>query len=163
MPIFVHIADARDSAAIRRSGLTVPKARWRSGNHGVFAMPVIDDFMITHQWVRELARRGHRSAVGIYFRVPDDEPVLAGRFNEAKSRIAATEAAARLRADRILGYEVIIPRSIKPGEIHAIRTVPPIGWRFAPEAKGAAPRCVCDWCTGGKIKGKRLRDRFAAS
>lgn len=72
MAIFVHIADERDAQAIRRNGLALPKARLRAFENerrkwGVFALPVIDDFMLSHQWVRELKRRGHRSAVGVYF------------------------------------------------------------------------------------------------
>lgn len=138
----------------------MPSRRWRGANYGVFAMPVIDDFMITHQWARELARGGHRSAVGIYFRIPDDEPVLAGRFKTAKRQMTATEAAAHLRAERILGYEVIIPRSINANEVRAIRPVPAVGWRFFPEAKGAPPKCACDYCVGGNIKSRRLRERL---
>lgn len=34
---------------------------------GVFALPVTANFLISHQWVREIKRRGFRSAVGVYF------------------------------------------------------------------------------------------------
>jgi len=56
MPVFVHIADARDGAAIRRSGLRIARERlkWASVSRpwGVFALPVVADFTVTHQWLR---------------------------------------------------------------------------------------------------------------
>jgi hypothetical protein len=139
--------------------LTLPKSRFRGRNGGIFALPVVDDFMLSHQWVRELARGGHRSAVGIYFRVPDEELVWQGLFGEKKAPMTAAAAATRLRAERLLGYEVIISRSIKPSDIHAIRPLPPVGWRFFPAAKGAPPKCLCKYCVGGQIKSRRLRNR----
>lgn len=165
MPIFVHIADERDSKSIQKNGLTLPKNKLREYENearkwGVFALPVINDFMISHQWVRELKRRGHRNTIGIYFRIPDDEMVWAGIYTQAKSRITAAEAAARLSNEKILGYEVIIPRSIISSEITAIRTLPNIGWRFFPEAKGKPPFCLCKYCNRGDIKSMRMRKRL---
>lgn len=165
MVTLVHVADERDAAAILRSGLSLPKRRLldvqsEQRTYGVFAMPVIDDFLLTHQWVRELARRGHRSAVGVYFRVPDDELVWTGRYNADKRPCTAAAAAAELRSQRLLGYEVIIPRSIRATEITAVRPLPPVGWRFYPEAKGQRPFCPCKFCTRGDIKARRLRSRL---
>lgn len=165
MTIFVHIADERDAKAIRRNGLALPKNRLRefeSKRHkwGVFALPVVEDFMISHQWVRELKRRGHQLAVGIYFRLPDDEPVWAGLFNQDKEPMTAAEAASRLRTQRLLGYEVIVPRSIAASEISAVRPLPHVGWRFFPESKGNPPRCLCRYCNRGDIKSRRMRGRL---
>jgi hypothetical protein len=167
MATFVHIADARDSAAIRRVGLRLPKARLanapapaQAARYGIFALPVVEDFLLSHQWVRELARRGHRSAVGVYIRLPDNEPVYAGVYNGPKEQITAAQAAAALRSKRILGYEVVIPRAILPAEVVSIRPVPPVGWRYFPEAKGNAPRCLCKFCVRGEAKSRRLRDRL---
>lgn len=165
MATYVHIADARDVAAIRRNGLVLPKARFRQYEHeryryGVFAMPVISDFMLTHQWVRELAKRGYRSSVGVYFHLPDDEPVWAGLFNAEKAKATAASAASRLREERLLGYEVIVPRSISASEIRTVRELPRVGWRFFPGAKGNAPRCLCKYCVGGEINSRRMRDRL---
>lgn len=70
-------------------------------------MPVVSDFMLSHQWVRELARRGHRSAIGVYFRLADEQPVWAGAYNEPKQLCTAAAAAAKLHTQRILGFEVI--------------------------------------------------------
>ena len=165
MTTFVHIADQRDAAAIRCSGLPLPKARLRAYEHpswkwGVFAMPVIEDFMLTHQWVRELKRRGHGTAVGVYFRLDDDEPTWAGLYNEPKQALGAAQAAARLRVERALGYEVVIPRAIRAAEIRAVRVLPAVGWRFFPQAKGKPPRCLCKYCVGSEIKSRRMRERL---
>lgn len=123
-------------------------------------MPVIDDFLLTHQWVRELKRRGHRTAVGIYFRIADNEQVWAGEYNSPKSKLTSAKAAAQLRTGKILGFEVIIPRSIMPTEITAIRLLPAVGWRYFPEAKGKPPRCLCRYCNRGDIKSKKMRKRL---
>jgi hypothetical protein len=165
MTTFVHIADERDALAIRRNGLALPKARLRAIENerykwGVFALPVVEDFMLSHQWIRELKRRGHRSAVGVYFRVEDDELVWAGIYNKEKTKITAVEAAARLRNEKILGFEVIIPRSILASEISAIRSLPHVGWRFFPQAKGSRPFCLCKYCNRGDIKNRRMRERL---
>jgi hypothetical protein len=165
MTTFVHIADERDTPAIRRNGLALPKTRYRDAENerykwGVFALPVVEDFMLSHQWIRELKRRGHRTASGIYFRVADAELVWAGLYNQNKVQVTAAEAAARLRTEKLLGYEVIIPRAIVASEIVAIRTLPHVGWRFFPAAKGSPPRCLCRFCQRGDMKSRRLRQRL---
>lgn len=100
MPSFVHIADERDAAAIQRSGLKVPRARLRSarsdGPVGVFALPVVANFLLSHQWVRELKRRGHRTAVGVYFKVSAQEVVWAGLYNQPKQQMTAGQATSAL-------------------------------------------------------------------
>lgn len=74
--------------------------------------------------------------------------------------MTAVEASARLRNERLLGYEVIIPRSVLACEVMAIRSLPHIGWRFFPAAKGNPPLCQCRFCNRGEIKNKRMRDRL---
>lgn len=68
MPIFVHLAPATMVARIRRAGI------WR-GRWGVFCIPTLADYYSTHQWARELKRRGHRRMLAISFWLGDDEPV----------------------------------------------------------------------------------------
>jgi hypothetical protein len=165
MATFVHIADERDSLAIRRNGLTLPKVHWKAAESerhkgGVFALPVVEDFMLSHQWVRELKRRGHRSAVGIYFRIADNEVVWAGLYNKDKVQMTAAQATALLRQERLLGFEVVIPRSILAAEITAVRSVPHVGWRFSPQAKGSRPFCLCKYCNRGEIKNRKMRKRL---
>jgi hypothetical protein len=162
---FVHICDSRDAAAIRREGLRLSKNRYRrfereSYKFGVFAMPVIEDYLATHQWTRELMRRGHRSAAGVYFRVSDDDPVWIGRFGKPKTLVTAAEAVAALRASRELGFEAILPQAVEPGQIMSVRPVAPVGWRYFPEAKGAPPRCLCRFCTRGEANSQKMRRRL---
>jgi hypothetical protein len=165
MTLFVHICDVRAIAAIKRSGLTLPKQRFAnyenaSYKRGVFAMPVTSDFFLTHQWVRELMRRGWRQPWGVYFRIPDDTRVWMGRYNESKVEARAAQAAARLMQERALGFETIIPRAITSQEIEKFRPAPILGWRYFPAAKGAPPKCLCSYCVGGQYNSRKMRVRL---
>jgi len=128
---------------------------------GIFALPVIENFLISHQWVRELKRRGFREAVGVYCTIPDSEIVWAGRYNAAKQQMTAVQAAGLLRQTQMLGFETIIPRSVPPCEIRYVRAIPQIlGWRYFPEAKGRPPYCGCSYCQRGNIKSRGLQERL---
>jgi hypothetical protein len=158
---FVHIADERHSSRIRSSGLKLPRPKRDPGRPwGVFAMPVVPNFVVSHQWVRELKKRGFRVAVGVYFSLPDSESVWAGRYNRDKVMITAAEASARLLREEELGFEVVIPRSIAAREISSIRSLPQtVGWRHFPEAHERGIFCACKFCQKGEIKSQRLRAR----
>ena len=69
-----------------------------------------------------------------------------------------------LQAGDAQGYEILIPRAIKPGEIHAVRPVPQIiGWRYFPGSHGKRP-CGCPICQPrGEIRSRRIRDRYEQS
>ena len=167
MPSFVHIADERDSAAILRSGLKVPRSRLRLSRPGspvgVFALPVVPSFLLSHQWVRELKRRGHTTAVGVYFTVPSKESVWAGLYNQPKQRMSAAEAASLLRGMQEFGFEVIIPRSIAPRDIKSVRALPQkLGWRFYPDAHRRGIFCGCEYCMRGEIRSRKIRERYEA-
>ncbi len=165
MPLFVHIADERDAASIRRAGLALPKARWAEQQterhkHGVFALPVIPNFVVSHQWLRVLKHKGHRTSVGVYFRLHDSEPVWIGHYNEPKRTVTAAEAAALLKEHETLGFETTIPRSILPREVHAIRPLPQVlGWRYSPDSHQRGISCCCKFCQKSNIKGRRLWER----
>jgi hypothetical protein len=166
MTTFVHIADARNAKAIQRSGLLL--SRLLHGfvesdirKAGVFALPLVENFVISHQWVRELKRRGFRQAVGVYFRVPDAEIVWAGAYNQPKQSVTAATAAAMLRESGAMGFEVVIPRSITAAEVRYVRALPQVlGWRYFPEAKGRPPFCGCAYCQRGLIRSRGLRERY---
>jgi hypothetical protein len=166
MVTFVHIADSCDVKSIRRNGLKLPKKRVRLSEndcfkYGVFALPVTQNFIISHQWLRKLKRRGFRTAVGIYFRISDSEAVWAGKYNEKKEELTAAKAAQVLMKEEILGYEVVIPRSIKACEIISIRHLPQVlGWRHFPNAHGKPPFCGCSYCQRGNINSRRIRQRY---
>lgn len=162
MTLFVHIADERDAAAIRRSGLTLPRVRSIRGE-GIFAMPVILDFQVTHQWVRELKRSRFNTAVGVYFRIPDDDPVSAGLYNEEKQAMTASEAAALLQRSRLLGFETRVPPSIEARAIHAIRRLPQtVGWRYFPGAHDRGIFCGCSSCQRGNFGSRKIRQAYEA-
>lgn len=167
--MFLHLASHRDVASIRRGGIRA--ARWR----GVHAMPATRNFSISHQWVRELRRRGGGTIVAIYFRIGDDEEVNVGHYDsqhvtmtaaaavalmltaEARDPVGARAADATSKAvknRRALpsspeGYEVVVGRSIRPSEIARIAPVPQVvGWRYRPGAHGSPP-CACICCERG--------------
>lgn len=164
MATFVHIADERDVASIRRTGLKLPRSisPAPSGRQaGVFALPVTQNFVVSHQWVRELKKRGFKVAVGVYFRINDAENVWAGLYNEPKQPSSAAQASARLAREGLLGFEVIIPRSIAAAEIHAVRPMPQtLGWRHFPGAHERGIFCGCKYCQRGEIKSRRIQQRY---
>ena len=94
---------------------------------GVFAMPVMRNFYVSHQWLRELKRRGQGEIAGVYFRIADEETVWVGHYNQAHQQMTAAEAAAMMHAAAPAeGFEVIIPRRIEPKEIHPTRQLPQV-------------------------------------
>ena len=155
MASFIHVADERKEQAILRNGIKL--IRRRSGLNGVYVMPVLPNFTSTHQWARELKRRPIRSLVCVQFRIPDDEPVLVGKYNEEKLKMTAAEAGETvLKHSDPMGLEVVIPRKIYPKEIMRTYAAPRItGWRYYPAAKGRPP-CHCKWCNRGEIRAQRL-------
>jgi hypothetical protein len=148
---FVHIADARHRSLIARNGI-------RGGRRGVFGLPVTRRFAVTHQWSRELKRRGVRSLVCIQFRLPDDERVSVGAYNGEKLWMTAAQAASTVEDHTApTGLEVVVPRRIQPKEIVRIYPAPKlVGWRYYPDAKGRRPFCHCRYCNRGEIRAKRL-------
>jgi hypothetical protein len=164
MAMFVHIADARDRSSIERSGVT-PSGRRSNPRWGVFAMPVLPNYFTSHQWLRELKRRGAQTMLGVYFRIPDREAVVVGHYNQAHTPMTAARASrVIMEAPDPRGYEVIIPRKIAAKELHAVRPVPQVtGWRYYPGAHGKYV-CACPVCVPkGSIKSRTLRDAFEAS
>ncbi|MFI5527906.1 HEAT repeat domain-containing protein [Kitasatospora sp. NPDC051853] len=167
MAIFVHLTSAANAARIRRAGLRADS--WaRTGERGVYCFPVLPSFTVTHQWLRELARRGTRGGgmVAVHLRLDDDEPVLvghyAGRGKHAARSATAAEAVHRIRElDDPRGWEVFVPRAVTAGEVRRVRAVPQgVGWRYFPGAHGTRP-CTCFGCrVRGEYGGRRLRERL---
>jgi hypothetical protein len=141
---FIHIADAKNRRMIEKGGIKASKG-------GVFCAPVTKDFMVAHQWSRELKRQGARSLICIQFRIPDEEMVLLGMYNGEKILMTAAESVATV-ANHVapMGLEVILRRKILPGEIARVYPAPRIvGWRYYPTAKGKKPFCHCRFCNRG--------------
>ena len=164
MAMFVHIAPESGLARIQRNGISRSRRAAGASSAGVFAVPVTRNFYLSHQWLRELKRRGGGSLVGVYFRLPDDESVWVGHYNQAHRRMTAAEAVAEfMSAENCEGWEVIIPRRIDAKEIHRAKQLPQVlGWRFFPGAKGKPPFCPCEYCTRGEYGARRLRAKFGA-
>ncbi|HEX2476791.1 MAG TPA: hypothetical protein VHK01_18705 [Lacipirellulaceae bacterium] len=162
MPLFVHLAPESRTTQIRRNGISRLRKAVDGRPSGIFAVPVTRNFYISHQWLRELKRRGHCAIAGVYFRIGDDELVWVGHYGRVHQPMSAVEAAAEfMSSDSREGWEVIIPRRIDAKEIHRIRRLPQVlGWRYYPSAKGKAPVCACKFCTRGEYGARKLRQRL---
>jgi hypothetical protein len=159
MAMFVHLAPEARARAIVRSGIRPSRER---KPRRVFAMPVTRNFFVSHQWLRELKRKGQRTMIAVHFRIPDDELVEVGHYGGAKITVTAAEAVAVvLNAGNAEGYEVLISRAIDPREIHAVRSVRQIvGWRYYPGSHGKRP-CGCPVCQPrGEIRSRKIRERY---
>lgn len=163
MPMFVHLAPESRVARIRRNGIGRLRKRRGEQPGGIFAVPVTRNFFVSHQWLRELKRRGQGAITAIYFRIADDEPVWVGHYGQAHRPMTAAEATAEfMSAENREGWEVIIPRRIADDEIHRVRSLPQvIGWRYYPGAKGRLP-CTCRYCIRGDYGAARLRERLGS-
>jgi hypothetical protein len=164
MPVFVHLAPESRVALIQRNGIGRLRKPLGARPGGLFAVPVTRNFYVSHQWLRELKRRGVGAISGVYFRLPDDEPVWVGHYGQAHRLMTAVQAAAEFSsAEDRHGWEVIVPRRVGPKEIHRVRALPQVvGWRFSPRAKGKPPYCTCKYCTRGNYGARRLRERLGA-
>ena len=163
MAMFVHVTPAANAPRIRRSGVRAAGHR-QGGVRGVYCFPVLRSYTLTHQWLRELARSGGRGRlVAVHLRLDDDEQVLVGHYaDRAPSTVAAAEAVRRIAAlDDPRGWEVFVPRTVRPREVHRIRTAPQVvGWRYRPDAHGTRP-CTCFGCrVRGEYGSRRLRERL---
>ncbi|HWA01515.1 MAG TPA: hypothetical protein VG841_14500 [Caulobacterales bacterium] len=165
--MFAHITAAKLESAIRRAGLgrvrrEMSGARLR--RQAVFCFPVLESHTLTHQWTREVLKWRRQPLIAVYFRVPDNEPVLCGRFANPACAISAAEAVRVIRnhIEDPRGFEVIVQRAVAPREIHRIAPVRGvIGWRHYPDAHGCKP-CGCPYCQRGEPNSRKLRQRYEA-
>lgn len=158
MPTLVHIADEKDSNKIVRNGIKAGK--WRKG---IFFMPVTHDFFISHQWLRELKRRGIRTFVGVYFKLDSKEIVWFGKYHEKHRNLELGKALSEFRnASDKLGFEFLIERKIHSKEIHKIRHLPQtVGWRYMPDSHNRKLTCACPICiTPGEINSRKKREKI---
>ncbi len=129
MPTLVHLADEKEASNIKRNGIKIGKFR-----QGIFCIPVMQSFYLSHQWLRELKRRGVKTFVGVYFKVDSKAKVFAGKYNSEHRYIELGQAIKEIQTiDDPLGYEIIIDRKIDAKEIEKIKNLPQnIGWRYKP-------------------------------
>ncbi|MET8336975.1 hypothetical protein [Streptosporangium canum] len=158
MPLFTHLTSADDVRSIRRAGVRA-RSRDHEGTAGVFCLPILPSYQLTHQWGRELRRGGRRTMVAVDFRLPDDEPVFVGHYGRAHQELPSAEAAALIAGcEDARGYEVFVPRAITAKELHRVRAVNPVtGWRYMPGVHGRFP-CPCPMCIPrGQYGGAKIR------
>ena len=162
MAMFVHLAPATSVERIRRNGIWRTRRAHGDVPRGLYAVPVTRNFYVSHQWLRELKRRGVNTIAGVYFRTGDRETVWVGHYGQAHQSMTAAEAVATfMSGDDRQGWEVIIPRRGGSRQPPRVRMLPQVvGWRFWPGAKGRPP-CTCSYCTRGAYGGRRLRARAA--
>jgi hypothetical protein len=162
MATFIHIIDERMARRIRRGGIRATEFANRQDaaapRRGVSCVPVVANFQMTFQWLRELKRRGHRYSCGIQFRIDDTETVYIGHYNQMPQRMTAAQSIAfYLDAEDPRGLQVIVPRAIAAREITGFRSVPQVtGWRFYPAAKGNPPL----WPFAGDKNASKVRRRI---
>jgi hypothetical protein len=161
--MFVHLTTESRTSRVQRNGIVRLRKATGTTPAGVYAVPVTRNFYASHQWLRELKRRNQGPIAGIYFRVPDLQPVWLGHYGQVHRLVSAAEAVAQFtRVDDPLGWQVVIPRRIEPKEIHKIRQLSQvIGWRFSPKAKGRLP-CTCEFCIRGDYGSAKLRKRLGS-
>jgi hypothetical protein len=140
MATFIHIADERMACRIRRGGVRATQfAALRDAaapHRGVFCVPVVANFQMTFQWLRELKRRGHRLACGVQFRINDMEEVFVGHYNQAPQGMTAAQSVAFfLQAEDARGLQVIVPRAIAARENQGDSVDPTSKWM------ALLPRC----------------------
>jgi hypothetical protein len=161
MANLVHLTPADRARRIVRSGVAA-RSPGGAGERGVYCMPVLTSYTLTHQWVRELRRWHPGVLAAVDLRISDDEPVLVGRYNREPERCPAARAVALVReAADPRGFEIFVPRAIPAGEVRRVRSVAQrIGWRHKPDAHGVRP-CTCPACMQpGTPKSARLRRRL---
>ncbi len=166
MAMFVHLTSAANTERIRRAGIRAA-SHGQGGARGVYCFPVLPSYTLTHQWLRELARFGSKGGLAaVHLRLGDDQQVLVGRYaDQPQGSQAATRAAEAVRRIATLedprGWEVFVPRAIRPREVHRIRSAPQgVGWRYFPNAHGRRP-CTCFGCqVRGGYGARRLRERL---
>ncbi|WP_433890232.1 HEAT repeat domain-containing protein [Streptomyces sp. CA-111067] len=170
MAMFVHVTSAANVPRIRRSGIRAAgHGHGQDVGRGVYCFPVLPSYTLTHQWLRELARFGSRGGlVAVHVRLDDDQVVRLGHYSAGVARdagagtVRAAEAVRRIaELDDPRGWEVFVPRAIRPREVHGIRAAPQVaGWRYRPDAHGVRP-CTCFGCRErGGYGARRLRERL---
>lgn len=157
----MHLAQEKDEKRIRKNGIRSVRLPILQPGRALFCMPVIGDFMMTHQWLRELRRSGKKNFIGVYFRLRDQEPVWAGFYNAKQELTTAGRAVKTFLAKKDkLGFQVLVPRPILPGEIIKMKRLPQnIGWRYYPLAHGKKP-CLCPACLAlakGEFRAGKMR------
>lgn len=100
MPILVHLTSHKNTQKIIRYGIIGFKRNiyceveqqkiYKEISKAVYCMPVLPNYYISHQWLRELKRSGQKNFVGVYFRLDSKELVWIGRYNQPHIQVMVT-------------------------------------------------------------------------
>jgi hypothetical protein len=160
MAVFVHFTDENNKNSIIKNGIKADTIHYEHINNGVFCMPVISDFYATHQWVREIKQyNSGNEIIAIYFKIPDEEIVFCGKYNEKMEKVKATEAHKIFtNLEDKMGFQTIAIRKILKNEITRINNIPQIiGWRHFPKSH-ERKRCLCPACLAtGSYNSKKIK------
>lgn len=130
MAFFVHLTPRANIARVQRSGVRTSPGQ---GNvRGVFCFPLLPSYAVTHQWLHALEPHHEpQGMVAVDVRIPDDEPVTVGHFDDRHARrVTALEAVRVVRAlEDPGGWEVVVPRPVLRREVERIREVGRAGAR----------------------------------
>ena len=158
MAAFVHFTDEKNKGAIIKNGI----------RRGLFCVPVISDYYAVNQWVREIKQYSSGNIIiAIYFKIPDNEKVLCGKYNAKQIEMPAVMAHKTfLSLEDRMGFQVCINRKILKSEIVKVKYVSQkIGWRHFPKSHERR-RCLCPACltkgsyNSNNIKKVRLKKLF---
>jgi hypothetical protein len=161
MVLLVHLTPDTHLRRILRAGIKAT-SQAPDGTRGVYCLPILPSYVISHQWLRELKRGGQRTIAAVDFRIPDPTPVLVGHYAQPARQLTAAQAAGLIAAQPDpRGYQLLVPRPITRRELHRVRRLPQaLGWRYQPDAHGRPP-CPCPVCLPpGSFKAGRLRRRL---
>ena len=155
MPTLVHFADEKRAKMILKTGLKLGKY-----SSGIYCMPVLQNFYVSHQWLRELKSSSVKTLIAVYFKVDTSELVYAGKYGTRHKLITLGKAIAEIKSiEDPLGYELIVDRKIEAKEVSRIKLLPQnIGWRYMPDSHNKKP-CLCEFCLRGTIKSSKLRTK----
>lgn len=156
MPALVHISNAGSEKSILRSGIKPGKY-----NNVIFFMPHLKEFLISHQWARELKRYGIKNFIAVDFKISNSEEIWFGKYTDNHEKMSLNMAIRIfMNNEDKLGYEFFIERKIKPKEILKIRKIQkPMGWRYEPDSHGKKP-CPCPMCIQrGGYKTRKLKEK----
>ena len=155
MTTLIHITNADLENSIKKNGIKAGKK-----SNLVFFMPITPNYLISHQWARELKRSGVKNFIAIYFKINKTNQVWHGHYFKEHKKDTVNSAVAEFNVlEDQLGYEFYIDRKIEAKEIVKIKRIPkPMGWRYSAKAHGTRP-CGCPMCLQfGGFKTKRFRE-----
>lgn len=163
MATFVHLTAEKNVNRILRNGISHLRSK-PNCPRGIFAMPVTRNFYVSHQWLREMKRRGHGPVAAVYFRIADADTVWVGHYNRAHQQMTAAQAAALIASqENSEGYEVIVPARIGRSQIRRTKRLPQlVGWRYYPGAHGDKP-CGCPVCQRGDYGARGIGAKWEAA